>query len=136
MRAAFKTAVDADGTLSALLGTRTFTAKEVSRYRTPDAFDANSEIQPSLLIKEDTDVPEGPVDVGTMLIMNLYLYERDSYDTIDQCVVPLRALFDKVKVGSGNNVFESRWIGSVLQTEDEALRCNMHILRFRVIRLK
>ena len=70
----------ADTTLTAMLAGGVHRANEVSRQRTPTAFDANGELMPCLLLKPSSATPWGPHHNSGRLYVTLFLYQRN-YDT-------------------------------------------------------
>jgi hypothetical protein len=55
-------------------------ANQISRQRTPTAFDDNGELKPCLLLKAESQTPWGPHEHSGRLYVTLFLYQRN-YDT-------------------------------------------------------
>ncbi len=74
----------ADATLMGLLTGGLYLADQVqsiSRQNTPAAYDANQEILPCALLKEETITPWGPHPDGARRYVTVWLYQRYGYAT-------------------------------------------------------
>ena len=135
LRAAVKTAIENDVTLAALLTGGVFDVREISKSGTPGAFDEDKQIQPCALVKFPADTVDGPRGLAGRLAVDIYLYEFNSYATIDQALPALYSLFHLQKVGvAADGVWEMRWANDVRDQEDSALRTNMHLSRYEIFR--
>lgn len=135
IKSVVKAAIDANAPLTALLTGGVHLAGELSRQGTAAAFDANGEIRPCALVKSSTDNPDGPDQFASREVIHIFLYQRDSYDTIDQVLPLLFSLLHRQKIGAASDaVWETRWIGDVRDQEDQALSCSLSLSRFEVVR--
>jgi len=107
---------------------------EVSRQITPDAFDANKEIQPCALVKMGTEIPRGPYVTSVQTPVNIFFYERGSSVSIDEAMDMVYFLFNGQKVGDG--VWRIEHESSTWNQSDDALDANLCVLRFVAVRLK
>lgn len=138
MRDAIRDYLAADGTLSGLLTGGIYAVPEITRQDTPDAFDANGEIEPCALVKPETEATFGPYEeagaISARLYVVVFFYQRTGYDVVDQALARTRVLLHKEKLESG--VWEISWADDVLDQEDEALNCSLGISRYVVTRLR
>ena len=70
----------ADSQLMAMLPGGIHRANQISRQRTPTAFDDNGELKPCMLLKAESATPWGPHDNSGRLYVQMFLYQRN-YDT-------------------------------------------------------
>lgn len=100
------TLLRADGTLAGYLtggifgdaadGASPAGAEEISRSRTPAAFDANGEIQPVILLKNEQTVGrDGMVDHGADTYLAIFFYQRRGYDSIRPAMARVYALLHR-----------------------------------------
>jgi hypothetical protein len=137
MRTVFQAAMQADATLSGLLTGGVHTTNEISRQDTPDAFDANGEIQPCALVKISSESAFGPRSIGGRQLINVYLYERQGTTNIDAALNALRPLFHNTKVGAASDkAWWSTWANEVRDQRDDALDCDMAMVQFQVARFR
>ena len=136
VRSAIRGTLADNPTLEALLPGGIYDDKrEISRAGTPAAFDDNSELMPCLLIKSAFDSADGPDDIGSLAYMDLYLYERDGYSTIDQVLGLARQLLHRQKIGTDTDrIFEARWLNDVPGLEDGALLSSLTVSRYQLAR--
>ena len=95
IRDAIKTLLDGDATFTALIPeARVFAGtkeNELTRKKTPAAFDANGAIQRSLLIKRETTTPFGPHDHTARLFITLIFYDHENEGYAGSEAASLRA---------------------------------------------
>ncbi len=122
----------ADATLMATLTGGLYRAQEISRQTTPAAFDANRELLPCALLKQETATPWGPYANSGQLYMVLYCYERSGYANIEAARKRVYALLHRQKVtpSDGSGCYEVRHVNDVLDQEDAALGAAMALSRF------
>jgi hypothetical protein len=131
-----QSALEADTDLMTLLTGGIFThVEEISRQNTPEAFDANGEIQPCALIKEGTEIPlRSGYKSATNDPVTIYFYQRQGYDVIEPAMD--LAFFDLNEQKIGTNVWNIEFDIRVNQQRDTALECALGSLRFVAKRLR
>jgi len=131
MRAAVKALLESDSTLMATLTGGLHTATEISRQGTPEAFDANGEIEPCGLLKFGTVTPYGPHDHSARLYFSVMLYQRSGYDNVEAARERIYALLHQQRVTpSIGACWEIAHADDVLDQEDEALGCSLAVSRY------
>jgi len=133
MREIVKTALQGDATLAGVLTGGVWSGTEISRVETAGAFDANAEILPCALVREETDTPWGPMPTSSRLYLVVYLYQRRGYDKIDAALERIFALLHRQKLGQ-TNVWEITHADDVRDQQDQALDCSLAISRYVVTR--
>lgn len=108
---------------------------EISRQNTPDAFDANKELQPCLLVKTGTVTPTGPYTHSHSQTIEMYLYQENGYDVITAAARRIYALLhdQRIEPITGYGSWPMRQIYKNLGLEDQALKCALGLLRFQVL---
>lgn len=142
----------ADSTLSAMLAGGIHRANQISRQRTPDAFDEYGELMPCLLIKPESQTPWGPHHNSGRLYVTLFLYQRNYDDSqpdatdvpgtgaddindsyIEMAAKRVYSLLHRVKLtpvdGSGN--YEIVLANELLGMVDPGLDADMIQLRYQ-----
>lgn len=124
----------ADTTLTGLLtGGIHHTAIEIDRQLTPAAFDVTTkELKPCLLLKVSADAEIATHDTAARTLIDCYFYQRSGQATIDAALARVYALLHRQKIGTG--VWEIRWSDDVLNQQDGALLCPMHVSRYYATR--
>ena len=121
-----------DATLLATLTGGVQRAVEISRQATPGAFDANGELLPCALVKQETATPWGPHDDSGRLYVVVYFYERAGYANIEAARERVYGLLHRVKLtpvdGSGN--YDVRHANDLIDVEDQALHVPMAMSRY------
>lgn len=108
--------------------------EEISRQLTPNAFDANGEIQPCALVKLGVEIPTGPYVRGAQCPVIIYFYERQGYENIDEAMA---LVFDQLnETQTGDHVWNLQFSNSVYNQRDVALDCALSTLRFVAVRHK
>ncbi len=134
MKAAIHNLLTTDPTLIAILPGGVQQAIEITRQATPDAFDANNEIQPCALLKLSTDPPTGPHPYSSRLTFNLYFYQLSGYTAIEAARYRAYSLLHRQKT-TPHHHHTSCWqilhSNDILYQEDQALRCSMAISRYQ-----
>jgi hypothetical protein len=110
---------------------------EISRQTTPDAFDANGELEPCALIAEGTETPRGGIDhpnvgIAVQTSVNIYYYERSGYENIAAAMDLAFSLLRGQKIGSGT--WRVEYDNTIKNQEDQALKCPLGVQRFTVVR--
>jgi hypothetical protein len=118
-----------DAMLTAILTGGVHHAQEISRQTTPAAFDANKELKPCALIKQETATPWGVHRDSGRLYVVIYFYDRHGYTNIEAARQRVYHLLHRVKVESS---YEVRHANDVLDREDEVLGAAMTISRYVV----
>ena len=134
MKTAIYDLLAADGTLmAALTGGLYADAVEISRQATAAAYDANGELLPCGLLKQETGTPWGPHEHSGRLYVTLWLYDRDGYMAIETARKRAYALLQRAKLtpsdGSGN--YEVTHVGDVLDQEEPSLGATMAMSRYQ-----
>lgn len=102
LEAEFKTAMEADATLMAILTGGVYTSSEagrdgITRTDTPDAFDTY--LLPCALVKQRGLIPDGVVSdtieqlASTVQVVEIWLYEDSGYANIDLALAQLFITF-------------------------------------------
>lgn len=125
MIAAVGALLRADSTfMSTLPGGLYDSVDEVSRQKTPEAFDANKLLRPCALLKGGTVTRVGPVSRAAQQVFRLFLYERNGRASIEPA---RRRAFDllheqQVALGAGEGrVYEITHLDDVLDGSDDTL---------------
>jgi hypothetical protein len=140
LRSDIKAVLDADGGLMAIMtGGVHINISEISRTTAPSAFDASSEIKPTILIKEGNELPSGPYSRSVRTPLTLYFYQRVGYDTIEAAMDIVHDLLHEKQIGDGTWQILSD--GRMLDNRsgdirDSALDCSIGVERFRAMRMK
>lgn len=105
---------------------------EISRQNTPDAFDANKEIQPCALVQLENEVPFGEVRHGSQLFVQIYLYERYGYAAINQAKDRIYVLLHRQKIGAaGLGNYETWHANTLLGMHDPGLDAALVTCRYQ-----
>jgi hypothetical protein len=130
-----KTAMQANTALMAVLTGGVFNdIEEISRQGTPGAFDVNSEIKPTALIKFGTEIPlRSGFGSALQTPLVIYFYQRTGYDKIEDAMDRTFDLVNKKKIG---RVWSIEFDVRVYQQRDLALDCPLGSLRFVAKRLR
>lgn len=124
-----KSALELDTDLADLLTGGIFAdVEEVNRQLTPDAFDANDEIQPCALIKEGTESKLQPTRRGVQTPVTIYFYQRSGYDVIEEAMARAFDDLNEQKIGVGTWNIEHDV--TIRGQRDSALDCALGTLRF------
>lgn len=135
VRTVVKDLLEADGTIATLLTGGVYATREISRELTAAVFDANSELQPAALVKLGPDTAIGPDEIGSQQLVDIYLYERDGFTTIDQALARVYSLLHRQKIGDASDrIYEARHVQDIPDQEDAALNCSLALARYEVIR--
>ena len=133
LRSAVLAVLTGDTTLMATLTGGVYGETEISRQETPDAFDANGEIEPCALLTMEAEDPTGPFETSSRAFVAVYFYARSGYSAIDTALARVYALLHRQRV-SGESVWEIRHAGDVRDQRDPALDCAMSMSRYTVYR--
>jgi hypothetical protein len=126
----------ADDTLTELLTGGIYDdVVEISRQLTKDAFDANKEILPCLLLKSGNEAALQNKISAVQTPLTLYFYQRAGYDVIDAALSLTVALLAQRHVGE-SGIWEIQFNTEIARTTDDALNCSLAVQRYNVIRLK
>lgn len=136
VKTAIKALLAADATfISYIPDTRIFAnVREIKRNAalTSGAFNANSEVLPSCLIKAETFNQFGPLmDFNaSMGFIVLAFYQYANYSTIYPAQSRAREL---LHMNCVTKTWEIHWADDVYDLEDEALECSLLVSRYQVI---
>lgn len=137
MRSWIKEALEEDIEIPVILSGGIHAAQQISREKTPAAFDSNDELLPCALVKLPSTVTAGPDENSERQFLDIYLYERDGFVNIDAVLPLIFTLFHRVKVGEvSQKAFEARWVGDTTDVEDQALEVSMAVSRFEIARYR
>lgn len=135
IRSAILAVLSGDATLLTILTGGVYTATEISRQLTPDAFDSNGEVLPCALLSVEAEDPAGPFETSSRAFVTLHVYERQGYTAIDAALARIYVLLHRQRV-SGEGVWDIRHAGDVRDQRDPILECALSISRFQVTRLR
>jgi hypothetical protein len=121
-----------DTTLMATLTGGVHRAQEISRQSTPTAFDANLELQPCALLKSSTQTPWGPHFDSSRLYVQIWLYQRHDYTSIETARERIYDLLHRTRLTptNGDGCYEIVHVGDILDQEDSALGAALAQSRF------
>lgn len=128
-----KTLLDADGTLTAIATGGIHVAVELSRTKTPAAFDADQELLPAILVKEEQEVPYTAVYHGNRAFVALYFYERTGTATIRAMQDRVYVLLDRKPL---TGYLDVRLVNELAMLEDPALDSSFSQQRYQVTRIR
>ena len=104
---------------------------EISRQKTPGAYDAFQELLPSAVVKQETQSPFGPDDHTGRLFFVVWLYQQHGWDQIEAARKRIYELLQKVSLAtSEGGIYRIDHAGDLLEMEDEALGVSMAQSRF------
>ncbi len=122
-------ALQADAHLNTLLLGGIY-AEAISRQDTPDAFDANSELQPCAVVTLETETPTGPYANAARLFFSVYFYGNVDDDARERVF----ALLHRQKIGT--RVWTIEHADDVLNQTDPGLNVGMILSRYVATRLR
>lgn len=131
---AIVTLLSADATLTGLLPGGIHNGAnvgEISRQNTPAAFDANLEIQPCALVQYENEIDFGQVRYGSQLFVQIYLYQRFGYASINQAKDRIYTLLHRQKVGAGLGNYETWHANTLLGMHDQGLDASLVTCRYQ-----
>lgn len=131
LRETIETLLTSDAALMGLLSGGVYTATEISRQTTPEAFDVNGEVRPCALVRVGADVALGEINGASRVTIEIYFYQRATYEVIDAASERVYALLDRTKV---TGVWQIRHTDSVGDQFDQALRCSLAMSRYAATR--
>ncbi|RPI92885.1 MAG: hypothetical protein EHM40_11580 [Chloroflexi bacterium] len=131
-----KAALEADSDLMDYLTGGIYNdVEEINRQNTPEAFDANGELEPCALIKLGT---ESKLRSGILNSVNtpitIYFYQRAGYNIIEPAMDLAYVDLNDKKIGS--HVWNIEYDIAVHQQRDTALDCALGSLRFVAKRMR
>lgn len=134
MKSALYDLLSNDDTLMATLTGGLYKDVEISRQGTPDAFDANGEIEPCGLLKMETQTPFGPHDHSARLFFSLLLYQRSGYGSTQAARERAYALLHRGRVSpAAGGCWQIFHADEVLNAEDDGLGCSLETSRFYAV---
>lgn len=127
-----------DTTLLALLPGGIYGQTEITRQRTPEAFDANAELKPCLLVNLETETQYGPYNESSITssraFLQVFFYQRVGYDAIQAARERVFSLLHDQKIGSGT--WSVSWVNDIPNLHEPVLDCDMATSRYQVVRRK
>lgn len=123
----FKTRMDADATLLAILTGGVYAAGSlgllgITRETTPSAFDSNGYLKPCALVRQRPLIPDLQVVDFTAQVASaaqvteIYVYEDSGYTNIDSALSRLYTLFYGYKFSDS---FPVEWLGTLDRERDQ-----------------
>lgn len=124
--------LQSDSQLAAILPGGVHRAKEISRQETPPAYDANRELQPCALVRQETETPWGPYEHSARLYVTFWFYQRAGYDSIEAARKRVYALLHRRQLApqSGETCWDVRHANDLLDSEDPGLGVPMAMSRY------
>lgn len=133
----FETRMEADSALMLILtgGVHTKGAvgpEGITRDTVPAAFDANGNLKPTALVSQRALVPDGQVVdeleaiASAVQVVEIYLYERFSYSSIDSALSRLYALFQGYQFSDSAPV---SWVFTSGRERDEGALSGASLVR-------
>lgn len=107
---------------------------EISRQKTPTAFDANGELLPCAVVRVSAETAAGPYRRSGQAFINVYFYQRTGYTAIDAGIARAFEILNDTR--PGENIWEMRWVDDVPDQEDPVLQCSMAVSRYQITRLR
>lgn len=116
-----------DAMLTGILTGGIYRAKEISRQTTPAAYDANRELRPCALVRQETTTPWGPHDHSGRVYVTVWFYQRDGYAQIEAARARVYALLHRTNIVG----WDVRHINDLLDMADPALHVPMAMSRYQ-----
>jgi hypothetical protein len=107
---------------------------EITRQTAPGAFDAIGEIKPCALIKTSTETKRGPYSGSVQTPVEIFVYQREGYDVIDDASAILFGLLNGAKPEAG--IWRIEFDSLSANLVDSALECSLGLARFIAIRMR
>lgn len=108
--------------------------KEISRQNSPEAFDENSKVKPSALVKLGTELASGPYLRSVQTPFIVYFYQAIGYEVIEQTVDMAYDVLNEKQIGEG--VWNIEFDNILYDQLDAALDCSLMTLRMRAVRMR
>ena len=131
-----KSVFDGDGTLSGLITGGIYTSeinREISRTKTPAAYDGNKELLPTILIATEQEIPAGKVYHGATIFVAIFYYERRGTTAIAAAKERAYVLLHR-KLLPG--YLDVRLLNELPHLEDPGLDSEMIQQRYEVTRVR
>lgn len=143
LRAAIKTLLEADGTLTATMTGGLHDQTEISPSGTPSAYDTRGDLKPCGVLRMGTMTPLEPFDTAERQFFTLYWYEKPGgYANIDVMKYRAKTLLHtttdsqkQVTVDPGF-VYELRHADDFGDSWDDSLKVPMNYSRFYAVLLR
>lgn len=123
-------ALTGDATLMALLTGGVYRAQEISRQATPAAFDANLEVKPCGLVKQEAATRWGPLEDSGRVYVVVWLYERSGYTSIEAARKRIYTLLHRKQLSGSAKLYWVEHSNDLLDGEDPATTWAMILSRF------
>lgn len=117
-----------DTELAATLTGGVWRAVEISRQATPGAYDANKELKPCALVRQETETPWGPYEHSARLYVTVWFYQRNGYEAIEAARQRVYTLLHRQRIADGNWGIEHA--SDLLDSEDPGLGVPMAMSRY------
>jgi hypothetical protein len=124
--------LQSDATLAAILPGGVHRSQEISRQATAAAYDANRELRPCALVKQESATPWGPYEHSGRLYIVVWLYQRFGYDAIEQARQRIYTLLHRQQISptGGGGCWDVSHVNDVLDQEDSTLGAAMTVSRY------
>lgn len=110
---------------------------EISRQETPGAFDANGELLPCGLLRQESQIPSRVYVRGSRLFLLVYLYQRDGLGEIESARHRIyELLHDQQIQPSGGGCWRVRHANDLLDMEEPVLGARMMVSRYEAVVLR
>ncbi len=121
-----------DATLMATLTGGVYGVR-ISRTATAAAFDGTTqEIKPCAYVRSGAEFPSGPLPRGSSFVVEVYLYQRVEYGSIQTARDRIYALWHNQRIGS--HVWQVQHADDANDQYDPALDCSLIVSRYQVMR--
>lgn len=104
---------------------------EITRQKTPAAFDGNGEVMPCVLVRDGVSGPVEPHPDGARGYVDMYFYQYQGSAQITSARLRVYQLLHRQNAGIAG-VWEFRHVNDVAVTEDPALNCNLAMSQYMV----
>lgn len=128
----------ADATLTAILTGGIYNGEvvgEVSRQFTADAYDANDELLPTLLVAEETTVAENTLYDSANLYIMMYFYDRHAYVNTKAARKRVYQILHRTTpvTTDDDKFYQVFHTGDVAGTEDTAIGASLETSRYQAV---
>ncbi|MEW6650572.1 MAG: hypothetical protein AB1453_10335 [Chloroflexota bacterium] len=130
MRNQIRDLLAADAALAGLLSGGIHIATEINRQETPVAFDANSEVLPCALVRQETTTPAGVHPEAARVFVRIFFYQQRGMDKIDAAMARCFALLDRQRL---DGCWEIQHADDLHDLHDPGLNCSLAMSRYLAV---